>query len=166
MPMIYQLLAAICIGLAATIFAGTPVTDTTSKTITGRMGTAEFTLDNGTDIIPYKCILDVMRIREITPMDVTTTFCTEGAADQDPGTPQLIFEIAGVGKYDGPASGPLIPTPQNVVLKMTFHTGCFIDLTANFSEASFDKVAGQNARMGARGVSKGTYTVTWDKVGV
>jgi hypothetical protein len=145
--------------------AGTPIVDSTSKTITGKMGTAKMTLDNGVNIIDYACILDVMRIREITPMDSANVFCTEGTSDQEPGTSTLLFEIGGLGKFDGPASGPLIPAPQNVPLVFTFHTGCTLTMNANFTEASLDRVAGVNCRIGARGMNKGAYVVVWDKVG-
>lgn len=143
--------------------SSTPLTDTTSKTITGKLGTAAMTLDNGTNIIDYKCILDVMRIREIIPMDTANTFCTEGSSDQEPGTSTLLFEIGGLGKYDGAASGPFIPAPQNVTLLFTFHTGCTLSMASNFSEASLDRVAGVNCRIGARGMNKGAYVMTWDK---
>lgn len=144
--------------------ASTPLTDTTSKTLSGRKATAEFTIDNGTNIINYKCVLDTMRVREITPMDAATVFCTEGTSDQEPGTSTLLFEIAGLGKYDGAASGPFIPAPQNVPIVMTFHTECTLTMNANFTEASLDKIAGQNARIGARGLNKGVYTMLWDRV--
>jgi hypothetical protein len=142
----------------------TPVVDTTSKTITGKMATAKFTWDNLTNVFDLSCILDVMRIREVIPMDNSTVFCTEGSSSNDPGTATLLFEIGGLGKYDGPASGPFIPAPQNVAIVMTFHTGCTLTMNANFTEASLDKVAGQNARIGARGLNAGTYALAWDKV--
>ncbi len=71
------------------------VTDTTSKTITGKDGTANFTITVGGDEIEYKCILDMFRIREVIEMTNADTFCVEGAADQEPGRSQLQFEIAG-----------------------------------------------------------------------
>lgn len=143
--------------------AGTLSPDTTSKTINGKSGTADFTIDDGTTILSYKCILDMMRFREIIEMTAADTFCIEGTADQEPGRSQLQFEIGGLGKYDGVSSGPLIPAPQNVAIKATIHTGCFLTLTANFTEASLDRLVNQNARIGARGLSKGAYVVTWDK---
>jgi hypothetical protein len=139
------------------------INDTTSKTISGKLATADLTLAIGADVIHYKCILDTMRVREVTPMDAATVFCTEGTSSQDPGTSTLLYEIGGVGKYDGPASGPLIPAPQNVPMVQTYHTGCTFTFVANFTEASFDKVAGQNARMGGRGLNNGAYVVVWDK---
>lgn len=137
--------------------------DTTSRTITGKLGTAKMTMDNGTNILDFACILDVMRLREVTPMDPANTFCTEGTGDQEPGISTLLFEIGGLGKYDGPASGPFIPAPQNVPLVFTIHTGCTFTLNANFTEASLDRVAGVNCRIGGRGMNKGAYVVVWDK---
>lgn len=141
------------------------ISDTTSKTITGKDGTANFTiiLAGGTDELEYKCILDMFRVREVIEMTESSTFCIEGVADQEPGRSQLQFEIAGLGKKDGPASGPLIPAPQGAVLKFTFSTGCFISMTSNFVEANADRLVNQNMRIGARGLSKGAYAVTWDK---
>lgn len=143
--------------------AGTLVTDTTSKPINGKDGTADFTIDDGTDMVSYKCILDQMRVREITEMTNADTFCIEGVADQEPGRSQIVFEISGIGKKGGPASGPWIPAPQNVAIKMTFSTGCFLTFSANFAEASVDRVANQNCRIGGRGMSKGAYVLTWSK---
>jgi hypothetical protein len=140
------------------------VADTTSKTITGKDGTANFTITTGSDELEYKCILDMFRIREVIEMTEASTFCIEGVADQEPGRSQLQFEIAGLGKKDGPASGPLIPAPQNVPIKATYSTGCFIAFTANFTEANADRLVNQNMRIGGRGLSKGSYTVTWDKI--
>ena len=107
------------------------VTDTTSKTITGKDGTADFTMDDGTNLTSYKCILDMFRVREVIEMTNADTFCIEGSTDQEPGRSQLQFEISGVGKKGGPASGPWIPAPQNVALKFTFSTGCFITCNAS-----------------------------------
>jgi hypothetical protein len=143
------------------------VADTTSTTITGRDGTADFTITTdgigGTYELSYKCILDMFRIREVIEMTSADTFCTEGSTDQEPGRSQLQFEIAGVGKKNGPASGPLIPAPQNVPIKATYSAACFIAFNANFTEANADRLVNQNMRIGGRGLSKGSYTVTWDK---
>lgn len=149
--------------LAALIWgAGTLTPDTTSTTITGRDGTANWTHDDGTTILEYKCILDMFRIREVNEMTNADTFCIEGRADQEPGRSQLVFEIAGLGKKNGPSSGPMIPAPQNVVVKATFSTGCLITFSANFTEAEATRVVNSNMRISARGLSKGTYVVTWD----
>lgn len=146
---------------------GTPAApDTTSTTISGKDATADFTWDNGTTIYTLKCIADVMRIREVIPMDNATVFCTEGTSDNEPGTSTLLFEIGGLGKYGGVNSGPLIPAPQNSPVKLIFKGApdlCQMAMNANFTEASLDKVAGQNARIGARGLNKGAYVLTWDK---
>lgn len=143
--------------------SSTAVTDTTSKPINGKDGTADFTIDDGTNITSYKCILDMFRVREVTEMVAADTFCVEGVADQEPGRSQLIFEISGIGKKLGAASGPLIPAPQGVALKLTFSTGCFMTFSANFAEASCDRMVNQNCRISARGMSKGAYVVTWNR---
>lgn len=139
------------------------ITDSTSKTITGKDGTADFTIVIGVDEISYKCILDMFRVREVTEMTTADTFCIEGQSDQEAGRSQLQFELAGLGKKDGPASGPLIPAPQNTAVKATYSTGCFISFNANFTEATADRMVNQNMRISGRGLSKGPYTVTWDK---
>lgn len=142
---------------------GSLAPDTTSKTITGKDGTADMTIDDGTIIRSYKCILDMFRVREVIEMTNADVFCIEGAVDQEPGRSQLQFEITGIGKKDGPSSGPLIPAPQNVTCKFTYSTGCFIECLSNFTEATADRMVNQNMRISARGISKGAYTVTWDK---
>jgi hypothetical protein len=148
--------------IAAGAYASTPVVDTTSKTINGRDGTAEFTIDDGTSIINYKCILDTMRIREITPMDPANVFCTEGTSDQDPGTSTLLFEIAGLGKKGGGASGPFIPAPQDVAVIFTFSEGCTLSMRINSTESYADRLSGQSMRIGLRGMNKGAYVLVWD----
>lgn len=142
------------------------ISDTTSTTISGMDGTANFTiiLAGGTDETEYKCVLDMFRIREVIEMTAADTFCTEGSTDQEPGRSQLQFEIAGIGKKNGPASGPMIPAPQGATVKATYSTGCFILMPkTNFTEASADRLVNQNMRISARGLSKGPYSVTWDK---
>jgi hypothetical protein len=142
---------------------GTLVPDTTSQTITGKSGTADFTIDDGVEIHSYKCILDAFDVTELTEMTRADTFCNEGSADQEPGRSQLVGSASGLGKFDGPSSGPLIPAPQGVALLLTYHTGCTIALDANFTEASAIRIAGQNMRISARFLSKGAYVVTWDR---
>jgi hypothetical protein len=143
----------------------TPVTDTTSKTINGKDGTADFTLDTawsgGSTIVSYKCILDMMRIREIVEMTSADTFCIEGSADQDPGRSQVVGEISGIGKKGGPASGPLIPSPQNVPIVMTFSTSCTLTMNANFTEADCTRLVNANCRIGGRFLSKPGYVLSW-----
>lgn len=133
--------------------------DTTSVPINGKDGTADFTLANQS----YKIILDTMRIREVTEMTRSDVFANEGTADQEPGRSQIVGEISGLGKKSGPASGPIIPAPQGVAIVMTFSTGCFLTLTANFTEASADRLVNQSMRIGGRFLSKATYTLTWVK---
>lgn len=125
--------------------------------INGKDGTASFTLA----AVDYKCFLDMFRIREVIEMSVTDTFCNEGTADQEPGRSQIQCEISGIGAKGITASGPLIPAPQNVAIVATFSAGCHIDFTANFTEANADRLVNQTMRIGARGLSKGTYTKTW-----
>lgn len=139
------------------------IADTTSKVINGKDGTADFVLPSGTNTLSYKCILDSMEIREITELTTADTFCNEGTADQEPGRSQLMFQISGLGKKGGPASGPLIPAPQGVAVVMTFSTSCTASFSANFSEATFTRLVNTNARMSGRGLSKGTYAITWDR---
>jgi hypothetical protein len=140
------------------------VSDSVSKTINGKDGTADFTIDNGTDVISYKCILDMIRVREVVEMTQSDSFCTEGASDQEPGRSQIVGEIGGIGKKDGPASGPLIPAPQNVPVVATFSVGCFLTMRVNFTEASADRLVNQTMRIGGRFLSKGTYVLTWDRM--
>lgn len=138
--------------------------DTTSTVINGRDGTADFTIDNGVNTISYRCILDMMRIREVIEMTTADTFCIEGTADQEPGRSQIVGEISGLGKKNGPASGPLIPAPQNVPVVMTFSTGCFISFQGvNFTEAYCDRLVNAACRIGGRFLSKGPYVITWDR---
>lgn len=156
---VFALISAVVWGV------GTLVPDTTSKPITGKDGTADFTIDDGTNIRSLKCHLDLMRFREVTEMTVTDTFCTEGSADQEAGRSQLIFEIAGVAKYDGPSSGRLLPAPQNVAIVATIRTGCTLTYSANFTEAEIVRLVNQTGRISGRGLSKGTYAVVWDQSG-
>jgi hypothetical protein len=141
----------------------TTITDTTSTTINGKDGTADFTLDNGASLYSYRCILDMFRVREIIEMTSSDTFCQEGNADQEPGRSQLQIEIAGLGKKNGPTSGPLIPAPQDVAIVMQFSTGCTISCRVNFTEATADRLVNQTMRIGGRALSKGAYVVTWDR---
>lgn len=145
--------------------AGSLVADTTSKPITGKDGTADFTMDDGTNLRSLKCHLDLMRFREVTEMTTSDTFCIEGTADQEPGRAQIVFEIAGLAKYDGPSSGRLLPAPQGVAILATLHTGCTLAFSANFTEAELVRLVNQNARVNARGLSKGAYVVVWDQSG-
>lgn len=138
------------------------VPDTTSVPINGKDGTADFTISDGTDIHSYKCILDAMRVREVTEMTNTDTFCVEGTADQEPGRSQILADISGIGKKGGPSAGPLIPAPQGVTVVITFSTGCTLTFRANFSEATADRLVNQNMRIGGRCMSKGPYTLVWD----
>lgn len=138
-----------------------PLADTTSKTINGKDGTAQFTIDNGTNILSYACILDSIRIREVTEMTNADTFCIEGVADQEPGRSQILGDIGGIGKKGGPASGPLIPAPQNVPIVITFSTGCTLTLSANFAEADCIRLVNQNCRISGRFMSKGAYVLVW-----
>lgn len=139
----------------------TPVVDTTSKVINGKDGTAQFTIDDGTNIKSYKCFFDSIDIREITEMTTADTFCIEGTADQEAGRSQLQFSVTGLLKKGGLLSGPLIPAPQDVSCVATFSTGCFFTFSANFTESTATRLVNQNARLSARGLSKGVYTVTW-----
>lgn len=125
--------------------------------IAGKDGTADFLIAT----ISYKCFLDMFRFREVVEMTSADTFCVEGSADQDPGRSQLVFELSGIGKKGIAAAGPLIPCPQNVAIVATFSTGCFLTFSANFSEANADRLVNANMRIGARGLSKGTYALTW-----
>ena len=147
--------------------AGTLSPDTTSKPITGKSGNADFTWDDGTTKLSLKCILDMFRVREVIEMTNADTFCTEGQADQEPGRSQLVGEITGLLKYDGPSSGPLIGIAglQNAELVLTYFTACTITFKANFTEATAERVVNANARMSARFLSKGAYVVAWDKSG-
>jgi hypothetical protein len=135
--------------------------DTTSKTINGRDGSASFTIDNGMNTIDYRVVLDMIRVREVNEMTTADTFSIEGVAAQEPGRSQIVGEILGVGKKGGPASGPLIPAPQDVSVVATFSTGCVLSLTANFTEASCDRLVNQNCRIGGRFLSNGIYFLTW-----
>lgn len=141
--------------------SSTPVTDTTSKVINGKDGTAQFSMDNGTTIKSYACFFDSIDIREITEMTTADTFCIEGTADQEAGRSQLQFSITGLLKKGGLLSGPLIPAPQDVAIIATYSTGCLFTFNANFTESTASRLVNQNARLSARGLSKATYTVTW-----
>jgi hypothetical protein len=143
--------------------ASSPLADTTSKTINGKDGTADFTIDNGVNVISYKIILDMIRVRELNEMTNADTFANEGTADQEPGRSQLMMEISGLGKKGGPASGPMIPAPQNVPVVATFSTGCTFSCSVNFTEASADRLVNQNCRIGGRCPSKQVYVVTWNR---
>lgn len=159
------LLALVMIGITAgsAMYAGTLTPDTTSVPINGKDGTADFTIDDGTTILSYKCILDMFSVREAIEMTNADTFCTEGASDQEPGRSQLVGSLSGVGKKDGPSSGPLMPAPQNVDVKLTYSTGCFITCKANFFDSTATRMVNQNMRISSGFLSKGAYAVTWDK---
>lgn len=137
------------------------INDTTSKVINGKDGTADFVLPSGTNTLSYKCVLDSMEIRELVELTGAETFCNEGTATQEAGRSQLAFQISGLGMKGGPASGPLIPAPQNVAVVMTFSTSCTASFSANFSETTFTRLVNTNARMSGRGVSRGTYVISW-----
>lgn len=129
--------------------------------ITGKDGTADFIIGPTQS---YKTVLDMFRIREITEMFNTDVFANEGTADQEPGRSQLIGEISGIGAQGSVETGPLIPAPQSVNIKATYSgapTGSFITLQSNFPEANADRLVNQVMRIGARFLSKKTYTVTW-----
>lgn len=147
--------------LICAMWTSTPVTDTVSVPINGKDGTADFKIDDGTNSRAYACFLDMFRVREITEMTVTDTFCVEGTADQEPGRSQLVGEISGILKKGGALSGPLIPAPQGVTILMTYSAGCTISCKANFTEASADRLVNQTARFSGRFLSKGAYVVTW-----
>jgi hypothetical protein len=138
-----------------------PIQDTTSAVINGKDGTADFTLPSGSSTLSYRSILDSMEIREMTELVTSDTFAIEGTAQQEPGRSQLAFQIGGLGKKGGPASGPLIPAPQAVAVVMTFSSSCTASFTANFSEATFTRLVNTNARISGRGVSNGTYALSW-----
>lgn len=127
--------------------------------INGRDGTADFTIDGDS----YKCFLDMFRVREVVEMSNADTFCTEGSADQEPGRSQLQGECAGIAKKGIANAGPIIPAPQGVEVVMQYSTNCTITLDANFTEAFADRVVNQNARIGGRFLSKGSYVVAWDR---
>lgn len=140
--------------------------DTTSTTINGKDGTAKFAIYNGfyataTTGIEYKTILDMMRIREVNEMTTADTFSIEGTADQEAGRSQIQGEISGIGKKGGPASGPLIPAPQDVGVLMTFSTGCTLSMNVNCPEAECIRLVNQNCRITARILSKAAYVLTW-----
>lgn len=141
--------------------ASATLVDTTSKPINGKDGTAGFTIDNGVHTIDYRVVLDMIRAREVIEMTTSDTFSIEGVADQEPGRSQIVGEISGIGKKGGPASGPLIPAPQNAAIVATFSTGCTLSMNANFTESNCDRLVNQNCRIGARFLSKGAYFMTW-----
>jgi hypothetical protein len=160
---LFLLIVGLMLVLVASLNVGSPINLTSEKPITGKDGTADFSVDDGTSQRHYKCILDMFRLREVIEMTVADTFCSEGSASQDAGRSQLQFEIAGLLMKDGPLAQPLIPAPQNAAIIATFSTGCFVSMSSsNFTESALDRVVNQNGRMGARGLSKGIYTVTWD----
>lgn len=133
--------------------------DTTSKTINGKDGTADFVINN----ISYKCILDMFRCTSNVEMLTADTFCNEGSTDQEPGRDTLSIEISGVGKKGGPASGPLLPPPQDVPIIATYSAGCTITTQMNFTQADAVRMVNQNMRISGRGVNKGPYVVVWDR---
>jgi hypothetical protein len=138
--------------------------DTTSKTINGKDGTADFQIKpfGETDSTSYKCILDMFRVREVIEMTNADVFCIEGTADQEPGRSQIVGEASGIGKKGGIAAGPLIPAPQNADLVLQFSTACTLTFTSNFTEASADRTVNQNMRIGFRFLSKKAYVLAWD----
>jgi hypothetical protein len=139
------------------------VPDTTSKTITGKDGTADFTLDDGVNIRSYRCFLDMFRVREVIEMTNADTFCIEGVSDQEPGRSQIVGELSGLGKKGGPSSGPFIPAPQGVIAILTFSTQCTLSFPSgiNFVEATCDRLVNANCRISGRFLSKGTYVLSW-----
>ena len=125
--------------------------------INGKDGTADFTIN----YVSYKTVLDMFRVREIIEMTVADVFAIEGVSDQEPGRSHIEFEIAGLGKKGASWDGPLIPAPQGVNVKMTFSSGCFLVINANFTEMTGDRLVNTNMRISGRGLSKGVYTLTW-----
>lgn len=137
------------------------IADTTSVTITGKDGSADIALQLGAGVTSFKTILDMFRIREMTELFTQDVFSIEGTADQEAGRSQINTEISGLGKKHGPASGPLIPAPQDASLVLTFSTGCLLTQAVNFSEFSADRLVNQNMRIAGRCLSKAVYTLTW-----
>lgn len=125
--------------------------------INGRDGTADFTLAG----VSYRCILSDFEVEAVAEMIVADTFCIEGTADQEPGREQLRFRLGGFLTKGDPASGPLIPLPQNVALVFKYSTSCTIGFNANFTRAIARRVVNQNAILAAEGLSKATFTVAW-----
>lgn len=142
------------------------VADTTSSTINGKDGTADFTMNpwNSTNQ-SFKVILDSIIIREVTEMTRADNFSVEGVADQDPGRSQIDLSVTGIGKKGGPASGPWIPAPQNVAVLATISSGCTLSGNFNFTEATCVRLVNQTCRIAGRGLSKATYTLTWSLTG-
>jgi hypothetical protein len=128
-----------------------------STTVNGKDGTADWSQATTS----YKALLDMIRIREVIEMTNADTFALEGTADQEPGRSQLVFEIGGIAKKGLVTGGPMIPAPQNVAIVVTFTSGNTITFTANFTEATADRLVNQNMRLAARGLSKGAYVVVW-----
>jgi len=132
--------------------------------INAKSGGAAFTVQPEGAGTPtdYTSLLDTIRLRELTGMDPSATFSTEGTNDQEPMSSQIVFEMGGLNTRGGAASGPLIPAPQNAAIKATYSAGCFFTFNANFTEAWADRLVNQQSRIGARGLSKGAYVKTWD----
>jgi hypothetical protein len=114
--------------------------------------------------------MDMFRLREGVEMTTADTFCIEGTADQEPGRSQLAFEMAGYAKKDGATSMITFPisssSVQGAAMKFTVSTGCFYSGNFNFTESDLVRMVNQNARIAARGLSKGAYVLTWDRSGV
>jgi hypothetical protein len=128
------------------------------STINGKDGTADFTIGG----LSYRTILDAMEFEEITEMTNSDVFSIEGVADQDPGRSQIAFSIGGLGKKGGPQAGPIQGSAaQNVAIVMTISTGCTLSFSANVTRGTFTRLVNSNARMSARGLSKGTYAFSW-----
>jgi hypothetical protein len=133
--------------------------DTPQTVINGRDGTADFTIAT----VSYRCILSEIEIEALAEMLVADVFCNEGTADQEPGREQLRFRLAGLLGKDTPASGPLIPLPQNVAIVATYSVGCTIGFNANFTRGVARRTVNANSALIAEGLSKKTFSVTWDK---
>ena len=146
------------------------ITDTTSKTITGKDGTADIEVTIAGDVHHLKCHMDMFRLREGVEMTTADTFCIEGTADQEPGRAQLAYEMSGLAKKDGPTSLIMFPISaaavQGALMKFTVSTGCFISGNFNSTESDLVRIVNQNGRIALRGISKPGYVYTWDRTGV
>jgi hypothetical protein len=134
------------------------VADTPAPIINGRDGSADFTIAT----VSYRCIFNEFEIESIAEMLTSDTFCTEGTADQEPGREQLRGRINGYLTKGVPASGPLIPLPQNVAIVATYSTDCTIGCNANFTRAVARRTVNANSLLIAEFLSKKTFSVAWD----
>jgi hypothetical protein len=126
-------------------------------TINGRDGTADMNV-NG---VSYATQLNEFECESNTELLDSSVFSIEGVATQDPGMERIFFRLNGLLKKGDPATGHLIPAPQNVPVFFQFSTGCTLSFNANFSRCLLRRTVNRNGIIQAEGVSNGAFMLTW-----